>query len=98
MFLALAGFITLVLPPYVREVPRGETTLVVMKYYMIDRIKGGIRFTCTRCTHFVSTLAFKVKNGNLRTQAAASINQHATEKHEQRAQPASDAEQRAWKH
>ncbi|MGA2645559.1 MAG: hypothetical protein ABSF15_12655 [Candidatus Sulfotelmatobacter sp.] len=51
------------------------------RLYTIGRIKGGMKFTCTHCAHHVSTLDFDSRNGNLRTQAAAAINQHATTVH-----------------
>ena len=52
-----------------------------MKPYRIERIKSGMRFTCTLCEHSVSTLDFDAKAGNLRTQAATAINEHATKAH-----------------
>jgi hypothetical protein len=39
-------------------------------------MNGGTTFKCTLCEHGVTTLDFKSMNGNRRTQAAASINQH----------------------
>jgi len=52
-----------------------------VKAYRIERIKGGMKFTCTQCEHSVSTLDYDAKAGNLRTQAATAINQHATSVH-----------------
>jgi hypothetical protein len=43
--------------------------------------QGGMKFTCTHCTHSVSTLEFDAKSGNLRTQAATAINDHAAKAH-----------------
>ena len=51
------------------------------RHYTIGRIKGGMKFTCTHCAHNVSTLDFDPRDGNLRTQAATAINQHATSVH-----------------
>jgi hypothetical protein len=45
-----------------------------VKAYRIERIKNGMKFTCTHCAHSVSTLDFDAKAGNLRTQAATAIN------------------------
>jgi len=53
----------------------------VKRHYTIGRIKGGMKFTCTRCAHHVSTLDFDSRDGNLRTQAATAINLHATSVH-----------------
>lgn len=52
-----------------------------MKAYQIQRIKGGMKFTCTHCEHSVSTLDFDARLGNLRTQAATAINDHAAKTH-----------------
>ena len=52
-----------------------------MKAYRIERIKGGMKFNCTHCSHSVSTLDFDAKAGNLRTQAATAINDHAAKAH-----------------
>src|SRR5258708_39709346 len=62
---------------------RRRITLRTVKHYTIDRIKGGMRFTCTRCEHSVSTLEYNARAGKLRTQAATAINQHATKEHQQ---------------
>jgi hypothetical protein len=48
-----------------------------MRYYTTKPMSGGTKFTCTFCDHSVSTRDFKASKGNLRTQAAAGINQHA---------------------
>ena len=52
-----------------------------VKPYRTERIKNGVKFTCTHCEHSVSTLDFDPKGGNLRTQAATAISQHATQAH-----------------
>ena len=51
------------------------------RFYTIVRIKGGMKFTCTRCPHCVCTFEFDPSNGNRRTQAATAINQHAAQVH-----------------
>lgn len=51
------------------------------RFYTIERIKGGMKFKCTHCSHHVSTLDFDPRNGNLRTQAAAAVNRHAAKVH-----------------
>lgn len=69
-----------------------------MKAYRIERIKGGMKFNCTRCAHSVSTLDFDQKVGNLRTQAATAINSHASQTHhEPMVVSASDSQQRSWR-
>jgi hypothetical protein len=69
-----------------------------VKSYKIQRIKGGMKFSCTHCTHSVSTLDFDEKAGNLRTQAATAINAHATTAHHTPMviSPA-DGQQRSWR-
>lgn len=54
-----------------------------MGHYTTQRIKGGTQFTCIRCPYSVRTLDFELKDGNLRTQAARAVNQHATQVHNQ---------------
>ena len=69
-----------------------------MKAYRIERIKSGMRFTCTQCAHSVSTLEFDAKSGNLRTQAATAINHHAaTAHHETSTVSPSEGQQRIWR-
>ena len=58
-----------------------DYTEIVKRHYTIARVKGGMKFTCTRCAHHVSTLDFDLRDGNLRTQAATAINRHATSVH-----------------
>lgn len=69
-----------------------------MKAYRIERIKNGMKFTCTHCAHSVSTLDFDAKIGNLRTQAATAINHHAAQAHAETAMSsAGDSQQRTWR-
>jgi len=70
-----------------------------VKAYRIERIKSGMRFTCTQCAHSVSTLQFDAKSGNLRTQAATAINHHAAHAHPEPAISTTtyDSQQRAWR-
>jgi len=75
-----------------------RTTIRPVKAYRIQRIKSGMKFTCTQCAHSVSTLDFDAKGGNLRTQAATAINDHARKAHS--APPIlspSDSQQRTWR-
>ncbi len=75
-----------------------RTTIQAVKAYRIERIKGGMKFTCTHCTHSVSTLDFDAKAGNLRTQAATAINDHATkEHHEPLVVSLSEGQFRTWR-
>ena len=73
-------------------------TINPVKAYRIQRIKSGMKFTCTQCAHSVSTLDFDAKGGNLRTQAATAINDHARKAH---SAPMiispSDSQQRTWR-
>ena len=69
-----------------------------VKAYRTERIKNGVKFTCTRCEFSVSTLDFEPAAGNLRTQAATAINQHATRAHHEPPTVSSqDVELRAWR-
>jgi hypothetical protein len=69
-----------------------------VKAYRIQRIKGGMKFTCMQCEHSVSTLDFDAKAGNLRTQAATMINAHATQAHHiPIIISPSDRQQRTWR-
>jgi hypothetical protein len=70
----------------------------VVKAYRIQRIKGGMKFTCAQCAHSVSTLDFDTKAGNLRTQAATVINAHATAAHHAPLVVSpSDSQLRSWR-
>lgn len=70
-----------------------------MKAYRIERIKGGMKFVCAHCAHSVSTLDFEAKAGNLRTQAATAINDHATKAHREPVvvSSSSEGQQRPWR-
>ncbi len=69
-----------------------------VKAYRIERIKSGMKFTCAHCGYSVSTLDFDAKAGNLRTQAATVINDHAAKAHrEPLLVPPSDAQQHNWR-
>ena len=69
-----------------------------MRQYTTKRIKGGMEFTCVRCPHSVRTLDFDLKHGNLRTQAAHALNQHATQVHNQPMIISDlDGQQRIWR-
>jgi hypothetical protein len=68
-----------------------------VKAYRIQRIKSGMKFTCTHCDHSVSTLDFDAKAGNLRTQAATAINDHASKVHATPVIVSSDGQQRSWR-
>lgn len=57
-----------------------------------------MKFTCTHCAHSVSTLDFDAKAGNLRTQAATAINDHAAKAHHESAGSSTfDSQQRTWR-
>jgi hypothetical protein len=68
-----------------------------VKAYRIQRIKSGMKFTCAQCPHSVSTLDFDAKAGNLRTQAATAINDHAAKAHSAPMVVSSDGQQRTWR-
>jgi hypothetical protein len=72
-------------------------TIHSVKAYRIERVKSGMKFTCTHCTHSVSTLDFDAKAGNLRTQAATAINDHAAKAHPEPASSAYENLQRNWR-
>jgi len=73
-------------------------TIIPVKAYRIERVKSGMRFICARCDHSVSTLDFDAKAGNLRTQAATAINDHAAKAHhEPLVVSGSDSQQRSWR-
>ena len=75
-----------------------DYTRTVERFYTIARVKGGMKFTCTHCAHHVSTLDFDPRDGNLRTQAASAINQHAAKIHHEPVLVSSlDAQQRVWR-
>jgi hypothetical protein len=75
-----------------------EITIQPVKAYRIERIKSGMKFSCLHCSHSVSTLDFDARIGNLRTQAATAINEHATKAHrEPMVVSPSDGQQRTWR-
>jgi hypothetical protein len=77
---------------------RKKTTIPSVRYYTTKRVQGGMRFTCVRCEHSVSTLDFDTRDGNLRTQAATALNQHASKAHNQPLMYSSlDPQQRIWR-
>ncbi len=90
--------VTFAAPPTRARSCLRRTTIQGVKSYRIQRIKGGMKFTCTQCAHSVSTLDFDAKGGNLRTQAATAINAHATQAHHAPLiiSP-SDSQQRTWR-
>jgi hypothetical protein len=49
--------------------------------YTTKAMKGRTLFKCTRCEYSVTTRQFQSTNGNLRTQAAMALNQHAAVAH-----------------
>jgi hypothetical protein len=68
-----------------------------VRNYTTQRIMGGLQFTCIRCPHTVRTLDLDLRNGNLRTQAATALNQHATQVHNQPTIiSATEVQQRIW--
>ncbi|MGA7574892.1 MAG: hypothetical protein WCA97_12980 [Terriglobales bacterium] len=77
---AVSALLSLLTHRYARSRSQ-RTTIQLVKAYRIQRIKGGMKFTCTHCEHNVTTLDFDIKAGNLRTQAATAINAHATQAH-----------------
>jgi hypothetical protein len=52
-----------------------------VQYYTAKRTNGGITFKCMFCEHLIATLDFDPTKGNLRTQAATAMNQHARRLH-----------------
>ena len=69
-----------------------------VRNYTTKRIPGGMRFLCARCQHSVTTIDFDLRNGNLRTQAATALNQHATQVHNEPVTVTSlDVQQRIWR-
>jgi hypothetical protein len=86
------------LPPCLPIYSQRTRLEIVKRLYTIGRIKGGMKFTCTHCAHHVSTLDFDSRDGNLRTQAATAINQHATKVHHEPVMFSSlDTQQHIWR-
>jgi len=52
-----------------------------VRYYTIKTLSGSTLFTCTRCSHSVTTSDFSSTIGNRRTQAASAINRHVATSH-----------------
>jgi len=52
-----------------------------VRCYTTKAMKRRTLFKCTRCEHSVTTRSFQTTNGNLRTQAAMALNQHAAVAH-----------------
>ena len=78
--------------------PQKRLQFQAMRLYRTERIKNGVKFTCTRCDYSVSTLSFDPSAGNLRTQAATAINQHATQLHHEPPTVSNlDVEVRSWR-
>ncbi|MGA8617631.1 MAG: hypothetical protein WB660_03800 [Candidatus Sulfotelmatobacter sp.] len=96
---SLLTLITFAAQPSCLSLAREKTTLeLVKRHYTMARVKGGMKFTCCRCAHHVSTLDFDPRDGNLRTQAATAINRHATSVHHEPVMFSSlDTQQRIWR-
>jgi len=52
-----------------------------MRYYTVKMMNGFSTFKCPVCKHSVTTREFSSENGNCRTQAARTMNEHATAEH-----------------
>jgi len=52
-----------------------------MRHYAVTMMKGFSMFKCPLCRYSVTTQEFVTQNGNLRTQAARAMNEHATAAH-----------------
>ena len=79
-------------------IPAPATTIMRVRNYTTKRIPGGMQFTCPHCSHTVPTLDFDPRDGNLRTQAATNLNQHATKIHHEPVTMSSlDVQQRIWR-
>jgi hypothetical protein len=70
---------------------------MVTRHYTVVRIASGMKFTCTKCAHYVNTLDFDARDGNLRTQAATALNRHATNVHQAPVMFSSLDTQRIWR-
>jgi len=55
--------------------------MTFVRRYTTKRIEGGIAFNCEQCEYRVTTLDFQSKDGNVRTQAATAVNEHAVLAH-----------------
>jgi len=52
-----------------------------VRHYSIKMMDGFSTFTCPLCKHSVTTRDFSSQNGNCRTQAAKTMNEHAAAVH-----------------
>jgi len=69
-----------------------------VRHYTMKRIKDGTMFTCAYCEHCVTTSDFPREAGNLRTQAATAINQHAAAVHGQPMEiSVQESQRRMWR-
>jgi hypothetical protein len=53
-----------------------------MRHYIVTMMKGFSMFKCPLCRYSVTTQEFGTQNGNLRTQAARAMNEHAAAAHD----------------
>ena len=53
----------------------------IARRYTTKRIEGGIAFKCEQCEYRATALDFQSKDGNVRTQAATAVNEHAVLAH-----------------
>ena len=60
-----------------------KTTIKDVRHYSIKMMNGFSTFKCPLCKHLVTTREFSSQNGNCRTQAARSMNEHAAAAHGQ---------------
>ncbi len=56
-----------------------------------------MKFSCTHCSHTVSTADFDAKAGNVRTQAATAINDHAAKAHHEPLVVSTSESPRIWR-
>jgi transcription initiation factor IIE alpha subunit len=59
-----------------------------MRHYTVTLMHGFSTFKCPLCKHSVTTQEFDSENGNLRSQAARAMNEHAAATHAPRPLPA----------
>jgi hypothetical protein len=62
-------------------IPGWEPTIETVRHYSIKMMDGFSTFTCPLCKHSVTTRDFSSQNGNCRTQAAKTMNEHAAAVH-----------------
>ena len=58
-----------------------RTSIKHVRYYTTKSQNGGIAFKCIYCERTIATTELDRLKGNLRTQAAALMNQHVEESH-----------------